>query len=443
MRGAVTCDLLDAIELFIRRFVVIEEAQSTAVALWVAHTWTVEAAYSTPYLFVTSAEPESGKTRLLELFKELARDPLSTMNISDAALFRVIEAKQPSLLFDEVDAIFNDKARERGVREDLRALLNAGYRRGERVYRMGGGNHTTLESFAVFCPKALAGLGNLPQTLRSRCIRLEVKRRRLNEPIEDFFPEDVAAESDQLRGRLETWTDLAVEALRGTRPLRVDGMRDRANEVWRPLLAIAELAGPVWAARARRAALALSADGVDDGPSLGLLLLNDIRTLFDDQQVERTATADVLKQLARVEESPWREWWLDDRTGEPTASGPRRLAKLLAPYGIKPKVVRIGTETPHGYRREQFIDAWERFLDPPRRTATSATAATPQPRSQADVADVADVAHERDGCEHIERWRSRDGEWHCTNCQPPMFAGEVIEYQTAHDADMSAGRSTS
>ena len=175
MRGAVTCDLLDAIELFIRRFVVIEEAQSTAVALWVAHTWTVEAAYSMPYLFVTSAEPESGKTRLLELFKELARDPLSTMNISDAALFRVIEAKQPSLLFDEVDAIFNDKARERGVREDLRALLNAGYRRGERVYRMGGGNHTTLESFAVFCPKALAGLGNLPQTLRSRCIRSEAQ----------------------------------------------------------------------------------------------------------------------------------------------------------------------------------------------------------------------------------------------------------------------------
>ena len=78
----------------------------------------------------TSAEPESGKTRLLEVLHELVREPISTMNISDAALFRVIEAKAPTLLFDEVDSIFNPKARERGLRDDLRALLNAGYRRG-------------------------------------------------------------------------------------------------------------------------------------------------------------------------------------------------------------------------------------------------------------------------------------------------------------------------
>jgi putative DNA primase/helicase len=183
-----TAKLLDALELFLRRFVVLDEAQATAATLWTPHTWTIEAARATPYLFVTSAEPECGKTRLLEVLHELAREPLSTMNISDAALFRAIDQRKPTLFLDEVDAAFNPKARERGTKDELRSLLNAGYRRGQFVYRMGGGNHTTLERFEVFGAKALAGLGSLPLTLQSRCIRLELTRRRADEPVEDFYP---------------------------------------------------------------------------------------------------------------------------------------------------------------------------------------------------------------------------------------------------------------
>jgi hypothetical protein len=158
-------ELLDAIEVFTRRYVVLDEVQATAVTLWVVHAWAIDAAHATPYLFVTSAEPESGKTRLLEVLHELVREPLLTMNISDAALYRVVDDRSPVLFFDEVDSIFNPKARERGLRDDLRAILNAGYRRGHSVYRMSG--RTNLQSFRVFGPKALAGLGTLPRRLRA------------------------------------------------------------------------------------------------------------------------------------------------------------------------------------------------------------------------------------------------------------------------------------
>jgi hypothetical protein len=47
---------------------------------------------------------------------------------------------------------------------------------------------------------------------------------------------------------------------------RVEGLRDRQNKVWRPLLAIAALAGRDWAARARRAAVALAAGETSDEP---------------------------------------------------------------------------------------------------------------------------------------------------------------------------------
>ena len=116
---------LDDVVAFLRRYVVMTPAQADATALFVAHTHAIEAADATPYLAVTSAEKRSGKTRLIEVLELLVRSPIQTMNISDAALFRAIDQLSPTLLFDEVDAIF--KARDR---EDLRAMLNAGHRRG-------------------------------------------------------------------------------------------------------------------------------------------------------------------------------------------------------------------------------------------------------------------------------------------------------------------------
>jgi hypothetical protein len=388
-----TVQLLDALERFVRRFVVLDEAQAAAAALWIAHTWTIEAARATPYLFVTSAEPECGKTRLLEVLHEVVREPLSTMNISDAALFRAIDQREPTLFLDEVDAIFNPKARERGAKDDQRAILNAGYRRGQVVYRMGGGNHTTLEDFEVFGAKALAGLGSLPPTLASRVVRIELTRRRMDEPVEDFYPDELE-EADQVRLWLESWAGLVLETLRLARPARIEGLRDRVNEVWRPLLAIAELEEGPWASRARRAAIALAGGVDDDETSLGVLLLGDIRAVFEKRQAERLATSDLIRALADFEESPWGEWWLD-KDDEPLRSAFRRLAQLLRPFGVRSRDVRTNGAK-KGYKREDFLDAWERFL-PPRPSATSATSATTRSHKQTDVAYVAYVADRRDG----------------------------------------------
>jgi hypothetical protein len=165
--------LLEDVGSFLRRFVVMTETQLDAVALWVAHTHAVEAAEVTPYLVVTSAEKRSGKTRLREALELVVHVPLPAANISDAALFRAIASLTPTLLLDEADAVF--RARER---EDLRGLLNAGYRRGAVAYRMGGANRSTLESFPVFCAKGFFGIGDfLPDTLADRAIPIRLQRR--------------------------------------------------------------------------------------------------------------------------------------------------------------------------------------------------------------------------------------------------------------------------
>jgi hypothetical protein len=69
-------DYLDALEAFLRRFVIFRsDAQVTAIALWIAHTHAFEASDATPYLAVTSAERRSGKTRLLESLALLVATP--------------------------------------------------------------------------------------------------------------------------------------------------------------------------------------------------------------------------------------------------------------------------------------------------------------------------------------------------------------------------------
>ena len=356
-------DLLTQVETWGRRFTSVGDHEACAYTLWTMHCWTIDAAYSTPYLHITSAEEESGKTRLMEVLEMLVPRPVLAADMSDATLYHIVDPvkkpegwERPTLFLDEVDSIFSTSKKKDGSKDTFRSLLNAGYRRGLKVYRMGGQNNRDLEEFEVFSAKALAGLGDLPRTLASRCIRIEMKRRSASEPVEEFNRQDLEAEAAALREKLLTWRERALQTLPPLRPQRVHGLRDRTNEVWRPLLAIASLAGDVWEQRARDAAVELAKAAAE--PSFGVLLLEDIRSIFIGQERGRILTSELLDWLYLVEESPWAEWWKDGK------GGPRGVAKLLKPYGIKSMSIRTGMGRGQGYKREQFHDTWERLLAP-------------------------------------------------------------------------------
>lgn len=348
--------LLDELAAFVRRFVAMSEGQATTVALWTVHTHTLEASEATPYLAVTSAEKRSGKTRLLEVLALVARRPLSTANVSDAALFRSIGAAPPALLFDEIDAIFGPKARDR---EDLRSLMNAGYRRGAEVLRcVGEGSKQEVQAFAVFCPKVLAGIGELPDTVADRSLPIRLERRARNEPVERFRRRDAEDEGTRLREACERFAVDSLEELDGARPELPDELDDRGQDAAEPLLAIADLAGGDWPGRARRAIVELRAGAALEDESIGVRLLGDVRDVFADR--DRLSSADLLDGLYALDEAPWGDWY-----GKPLTT--RGLAKLLKPYGIKSRTVRLvdgSTGTAKGFQREQFESVWNRYLPP-------------------------------------------------------------------------------
>lgn len=374
--------LLDTVVELLDRYVVLTNHQSTTIALWVAHTHAFQAAECTPYLSINSAEKQSGKTRLLEVLELLVARPWLTGKVTAAALIRKVARDTPTLLLDETDAAFKG---EKEYSETLRGVLNSGYRQGgvASICIKGGSNWDVVD-YPVFCAKALAGIGkNLPSTVQDRSVVIEMRRKRPEDITHRFKLREVKAESEPVHDDLDDWSLMAISTLETARPAMPEELDDRATDVWEPLMAIADMAGGGWPERARGAALALSAGVGREDDSIGVILLKDVYGVLARYGSDRIPSADLVAALVELEESPWA-----DLQGKPLDKN--RLAKLLKPYAIKPKGIRLdnGT-TPRGYLKEDFLDAWTRYIPEPATPATSATDDVPAPRDVALVAPVA------------------------------------------------------
>lgn len=346
-----TAMLLGAVETLLRRYVHFpDEHGSRAVALFALHSWVIDAFDCTPYLYVTSPQKRSGKSRLEEVLELVCRSPLRAASITEAALFQAVEAMKPTLLIDEVDAIFTSRS-ERA--EALRGVLNAGNRRGSKVVR--GTQEGAPVTFETFCPKVLAGLdvGKMPDTIRDRAIVVRLERRKRGEKVERFKVRDITGQVEELRARLEDWAAADTEPLAGYRCEPMPSISERLEEGWEPLLAIAELAGGKWPERARAAALALANGAEDAGEDHGQQLVAALKEIFVAREAMSTAT--ICEELNQDDELPFGGY----RRGEGIDG--RRLAKMLKPYGIKSKNIKLDGKVPKGYAREQFTEVWERY----------------------------------------------------------------------------------
>jgi hypothetical protein len=176
--------LLQQTAALLRSYVVFAtEHQVVTVVLFVAHTHAIGAAEASPYLAVTSPEKRSGKTRLFDVLELLVAKPWRAVLPSEAVVYRKVHKDCPTLLLDEADAIWGKDAQHEG----LRALLNAGNRRGVKVPRMTGASaDMKIVEFNIFSPKAIAGIGALPDTVADRSIPIRLKRRKSSEHVERF-----------------------------------------------------------------------------------------------------------------------------------------------------------------------------------------------------------------------------------------------------------------
>ena len=340
------------LESFLTRYVILPEQTALPLALWILLTYTFRSFDAVPYLIIHSPAPRCGKTRLLECLELIVSSPRRASNISEAALFRVIEKVGPTLLLDEAETL-NGKG-ERA--EYLRQILNAGNRRGALVTRcLGKGTELQAQDFSVFCPKVFAGIGTFPGTIADRAILVPMQRRKDSETVGRFLYKRTELEGVSLRDRASLFVAKQRQDIEASYcSAELDFISDRDAEAWAPLFAILAIADVSRLAELKASALALTrtkaANSEDD--SLALRMLADVRSVWPEHE-PKIFTMELIRRLKGIEDGPWVS---DDRLDG------RKLSRFLKPFGITSASVQIDRENKKGFYREEALAAFGRYL---------------------------------------------------------------------------------
>jgi len=365
--------LLDELVWVLGSFVVLPKWGKEALALWTLHTYAFELREVTAYVGIESPDKRCGKTTLLTVLSELVNRPVIAANISSPAFFRVIEEARPTLLIDEADTFLQGN-------DELRGILNSGYsRKTAYVVRVASqesearsqgadGKGSRLARFSCWCPKAMAAIGSLPDTLADRCIVIGMQRKTSKEECGRLRNLETTA----LRRRCARFVIDHESAIARALPEIPPSLNDRAADIWEPLLALAELAGGGWPDLGRRAAVGLTTRGQENSP-IGSLLF-DILFVFVTMKMDRIFSQALVEGLNSHSDRPW----IDLRNGKPLTE--LSLAQHLRPYGIRPRTMRIDDLRAKGYYKEDFKEVFPRYI--PRSELDALLAVSEKAKSQ-------------------------------------------------------------
>lgn len=351
--------LLEDLHEALLRYVVFPSAPSAhAVTLWIAATHAQPAWQHATRLLVKSPQKRCGKSRLLDLIEATCHRPLVTVNATVAAIFRSLNpADPPTLILDEADSIFGKKNVENT--EELRGLLNAGFQRNRPALRCVGPRQIPTK-FPTFAMAALAAIGDvIPDTITDRGVNLTLRRRAPGEQVSSYRHRRDAEPLRELGAELGGVIRSHADVLARAEP--VMPVEDRAADTWEPLVAVADLAGGAWPARARMAATLLTAeaDAASVEESLGTKLLSDLKQVFTSLGRPAASSEKLVAALRSLAESPWERFDFTQND----------LARRLRPYGVRPdRVYPDGTDGTRvrGYKLEDLEDVFGRYLPPPK-----------------------------------------------------------------------------
>ena len=361
-------ELISGISAFIRRHVWIDEPSADALALWVPMTWIHDRLDISTFVNLTSATKRCGKSLLLELLGELVyRRMVLSGPTTEAVLFRMVEAHAPTLMLDEADTYLPDA-------EGLRGVVNGSQRRALAYIARCVGEDNEVRRFATFCPKLIAGIGGIPDTVRDRSLVVRLERKPASERVPPWRERDRVA-VNAMRAQIARWTGDHAARIVATLPAVTfpNALHDRARDAWESLLAIANVAGGGWPGRAWKSCEHFAAAGEGDEGGAREMLLADLYAIFEAADMPAVlSSTTIVERLHDMEGRPWKEW----RRGKPITA--HALARLLKPFEIAPRQDRKAGNGANlrGYQRADLEGVWEAYF-PHRGGIQSATSLQP------------------------------------------------------------------
>ena len=324
-----------------------DESDADALELWVAMTYVMEHLEIAPMLYVTSPEPMCGKSTVMKLLKVFCHQAEMVSKITPAAIYRLIERDQPTLVFDEADRFL------RGNNE-LNGIINAGHARFEATViinkKLPDGNYEPIE-FPVWCAKAIAGIGKQDDTLTSRSIVISLRRKLISESVKPirFI---LYQEYEFVRESLIAWAaSFELISEQEMEPF-LQATTDRGTDNWLALGIIAKRTNPEWVQRVQAALDTIEARQSDGLQSAGVQLLSDVRDIVSESSRPEWSSADLYDAVVNDPETDWSVF----DYGKPISR--KRFTQILGDFGAKP----IMRRNANVFYVADIEDAFERYL---------------------------------------------------------------------------------
>lgn len=338
--------LINEIVSVLNRHAWLPGGAAEGISLWILNSYVFDAFSHLPLLLLESPEKRCGKTTVLSLVSGLVNRPLSSSNISPAALFRVMEQWVPTLIVDEADTFL-------GKNDELTGIINSGHTRPTAYVLRAVGDEHEVRRFCTWGPKAIAKIGNAPGTIADRSIRIILQRKPSRVKLEKYDFRDSRFEI--LRRKSVRWAADNSSRLAAVKKAELQTENDRAADNWSSLLSIACVVGGEWPKKARMAAMKLLGED-SDGETRGEMLLADLKKLFSLKGQQRLFTAEIIAYLRGLEDRPW------SQMSSGAAISPRQLSDLLRPYGVRPKDLRIDDQRNKGYELSWLEPAFASYV---------------------------------------------------------------------------------
>jgi len=355
--------VLDEIEGFLLKHAILPKGTSPAIAVWTASTYLINAFRIFPRLIIHSPEKRCGKSTVLDIIDAFAQKSLLVSNISAAAIFRVIDGYQPTLIIDEADTSI---AKADG---EIIGILNSGHAKHRaKVIRVEGDN-LEVKAFSTWSPMAFASIKPLQGTLMDRSIVIELRRKMKDEAV-GRLKIDAQEQTQSIRQKLKRWANDHFDNVQNNQIEPPTCGNDRAVDNWIPIFTLAHQAGERWFKKIENSYKLLTSK--EEEHTSQIMLLLDIKSIFDDLKAKepprdgldeaikrkpvRISSAELVEKLIALEERPWCEW----KKGYPMTKN--SLAKLLKAFRIESKQLRIFGNKMRGYELTQFEDAFNRYI---------------------------------------------------------------------------------